>query len=161
MKKIIVAVFVGGIAGGAGAVVETRQAEAWERIELQGGAAEFRLRNDDRASVILGCQLNGVGMGFEFGEPIDETNRATVRGIPGERHNVAVNPNGDRMVVLAGGRGLNQTLDLLRTSARLSVRAGGGEATFEVFGSESVVSECIGHEEDSIGNPRPGFSPEE
>ncbi len=61
MKKIIVAVFVGGIAGGAGAVVETRQAEAWERIELQGGAAEFRLRNDDGASVILGCQLNGVG----------------------------------------------------------------------------------------------------
>ena len=161
MKNIIVAVVVGVVAGGAGAVVETRQAEGWERIDLQEGATEFRLRNDDGASVILGCQLNGVGMGFEFGEPIDETNRATVRGIPGERHNVAVNPNGDRMVVLAGGRGLDQTLNLLRTSARLSVRAGGGEATFEIFGSESVVNECIGQEEEGVGNPSQRFSPEE
>ncbi|MYN65289.1 MAG: hypothetical protein F4X11_09715 [Acidobacteria bacterium] len=46
-----------------------------------------------------------VGAGFEFAEPIEPTQRITVRGIPGPQRNIAVQPVGDRALRIASGRG--------------------------------------------------------
>ena len=152
MKTTIAAVTVLG-ALTAGAVPAAGQAQ-WDARDLEGGGKEFQLRNDEGAVIILACQINGLGAGFAFPEPIESTQRAVVRGVPGARENVAVSPVNDRTLQIAGGRGLDFTLELLRTAARISVRAGGRSASFEVFGSNSVVSECVDQQEDRIGDPR-------
>lgn len=153
MKRTIAAVTVLGALTAVGAAPAAGQAQ-WDARDLEGGGKEFQLRNDEGAVIILACQLNGLGAGFAFPEPIQPTQRAVVRGVPGARENVAVAPVNDRMLQIAGGRGLDFTLELLRTAARISVRAGGRNASFEVFGSNSVVSECVDQQEDRIGDPR-------
>ena len=142
MRKIIAVVIVIAAAGAAPAAQP-----AWSTTELGGGSAQFQLANEDGASIILVCELRGVNAGFEFPAPVDATERATLRAVPGERQNVAVAPVSDRLFQLTGGRGVDTLLRLLRTTANLRVRLSGEEAAFQVFGSDSIVSECLQRQE--------------
>ena len=143
MRKTIAAVVVLVAAGTAPAAAQP----PWSTTELGGGSAQFQLGNDEGASIILVCELRGVNGGFEFHAPVDATERATLRAVPGERQNVAVTPVSDRLFQLTGGRGVDTLLRLLRTTANLYVRLSGEEAAFQVFGSDSVVSECLERQE--------------
>lgn len=143
MRKIIATVVVLVAVGAAPA----RAQPAWETTDLGGGSAQFRLANDDGAALLLVCGLQGVNGGFEFAAPVDAAERATLRAVPGERQNVAVVPVSDRLFQLTGGRGIDTLLQMLRTTANLTVRLSGERAAFAVFGSDSIVSECLQRQE--------------
>ena len=129
----------------------------WDARELGGGGAEFRLGNGEGAAIILACQLGGVSAGFEFSEPLEATGSASVRGVPGERQNIAVAPVSDRVIRVTTGRGIEVLLRLLRTTANLFVRAGGARASFEVFGSAPLVTQCLERQDEAIPNPTRRF----
>lgn len=143
MRKIIATVVVLVAVGTAPAGAQP----AWETTDLGGGSAQFRLANDDGAALLLVCGLQGVNGGFEFAAPVDAAERATLRAVPGERQNVAVVPVSDRLFQLTGGRGIDTLLQMLRTTANLTVRLSGERAAFAVFGSDSIVSECLQRQE--------------
>lgn len=129
----------------------------WDARDIGGGGAEFRLANGEGAAIILVCQLGGVSAGFEFPETLDTTQGASIRGVPGERQNIAVAPVSDRVVRLTSGRGLEVLLRLLRNTANLFVRAGGKRTSFEVFGSAPVVSQCLERQDEAIRDPTRRF----
>ena len=139
-----IAVVVALVAAGAAPAAAQ---PAWSTTELGGGSAQFQLANEDGASIILVCELRGVNAGFEFPAPVDATERATLRAVPGERQNVAVAPVSDRLFQVTGGRGVDTLLRLLRTTANLYVRLSGEQAAFAVYGSDSIVSECLQRQE--------------
>ncbi len=143
MRNIVATALLLLAAGAASAAAQP----AWTTTELDGGGAQFQLTNDDGASLILVCELRGVNGGFEFPAPVDATERATLRAVPGERQNVAVTPISDRLFQLTGGRGVDTFLRLLRTTANLRVSLSGERAAFQVFGSDSIVSECLQRQE--------------
>ncbi len=149
MKRTIAALAVPGILAAVGVAVSAAgQQELWEVRNLQGGGKEFQLHNDQGDVIILACRLQGMGAGFEFAEGIEPTQRAMVRGIPGARENVAVEPVNPFTVQVAGGRSLDFTLAMLRTASSLYVRASGRAATFAVFGSATIVEQCVEQMED-------------
>lgn len=129
----------------------------WDARDLGGGSAEFRLGNDEGAAIILVCQLDGVSAGFEFPGALEATRSASIRGVPGERQNVAVAPVNDRVVRLTSGVGLEALLRLLGNTANLYVRAGGERASFEVFGSAPLVSQCLERQDEAIPLPTRRF----
>ncbi len=131
----------------ATAAVPAAAQAVWDARDIGGGGAEFRLGNGDGAAIILVCQLGGVSAGFEFPDALEAAERASIRGVPGERQNIAVAPVDDRVVRLTSGRGLDALLRLLRSTANLYVSAGGARASFEVFGSAPVVSQCLGRQD--------------
>ena len=143
MRKIIATIVVLVAVGAAPAGAQP----AWETTDLGGGSAQFRLANDDGAALLLVCGLQGVNGGFEFAAPVDAAERATLRAVPGERQNVAVVPVSDSLFQLTGGRGIDTLLQMLRTTANLTVRLSGERAAFAVFGSDSIVSECLQRQE--------------
>ncbi len=98
-----------------------------------------------------------MSAGFEFPSPLEDAERATIRGIPGELQNVAVSRVSDRVVSVTSVRGLDAMLQLLRNTARLQVRVAGERAFFNIFGSNTVVSECLEGQEDAIGLPSRRF----
>ena len=148
MERTIAAVAVLGVLMTVGAVPAAGQQELWEVRDLEGGGKEFQLLNDEGAAIILACRLQGMGAGFEFVEPIGPTQRAMVRGIPGARENVAVEPVSPYTVQVAGGRSLDFTLAVLRSASSLYVRASGQGASFKVFGSAAIVEQCVEQMED-------------
>ena len=156
MKTTIMALAVFGVLATLGAAPAAGQPQ-WDSLDVAGGGKQFQLSNDEGAAIVLLCLVNGQAVGFSFPEPIEPTERATVRGTPGARENVQVAAVNDRLLQVAGARGRDFTLDLLRTASRISVRASGQNADFEVFGSNSTVSECIEQQEDLIGAPRRRF----
>ncbi len=129
----------------------------WDAQDLGGGGAEFRLGNDEGAAIILVCQLDGVSAGFEFPEPLDSTEGASIRAVPGERQNIAVAAVNDRVVRLTSGRGIEVLLRMLGNTANLFVRAGGERASFEVFGSAPLVSQCLERQDEAIRDPTRRF----
>ena len=129
----------------------------WDVQDIGGGGAEFRLANGEGAAIILVCQLGGVSAGFEFPDALETTGSASIRGVPGERQNIAVAPVSDRVVRLTSGRGLEVLLRLLRSTANLFVRAGGERTSFEVFGSAPVVSQCLERQDEAIRDPTRRF----
>lgn len=129
----------------------------WDERDIGGGGAEFRLGNDEGAAIILACQLGGVSAGFEFPEPLEVTGSASVRGVPGERQNIAVAPVSERVVRVTTGRGIEALLRLLQTTANLYVRAGGARANFEVFGSAPLVTQCLERQDEAIRDPTRRF----
>ena len=148
MKPAISALAVLGVLAAAGAVPAAGQQDRWQSRNLEGGGKEFLLFNDDGAAIILACRLQGMGAGFAFAEPVDPTDRAVVRGIPGARQNVVVDPVSNHTVQVAGGRGLDFTMAMLRTASSLYVRASGQASTFAVFGSAPIVEQCVEQMED-------------
>lgn len=155
MKKTMTAVAVLGVLAMLGAAPAAGQAQ-WASMDVQGGK-QFQLNKDDGSAIVLLCLVNGQAVAFQFPEQIESADRATVRGTPGGRENVQVAQVSDRMLQVVGARGRDFTLDLLQSSSRLSVRAAGQNADFEIFGSESTVRECIQLQESLIGDPRRQF----
>ena len=157
MKTTIMAMAAIGALATVGAAPVAGQPQ-WDSLDVAGGGKQFQLSNDEGAAIVLLCLVNGQAVGFSFPEPIEPTERATVRGTPGGRENVQVAAVNDRFLLqVTGARGRDFTLDLLQTASRLSVRASGQNADFEVFGSNTIVSECIEQQEDLIGAPRRRF----
>ena len=156
MKTTVAAIAVLGLLATLGAAPAAGQPR-WDSMDIAGGGKQFQLSNDEGAAIVLLCLVNGQAVGFQFPEPIESTDRATVRGTPGGRENVQVAQVNDQLLQVTGARGRDFTLDLLQTASRLSVRASGQNADFEVFGSNSTVSECFEQQEDLIGNPRRRF----
>ncbi len=156
MRATVAAMVVLGVVAAAAAVPAAGQQERWDARELRvaggGKAREFRLRSDNGGStLILQCVPQGAGVGFEFAEPIEPTQRVTVRGVPGQQRNIAVQPVGDRVLRLASGQGRDFVLRMLRDAASIAVRTSGQRAGFDVFGSDPIVSQCI-QQQDSIVN---------
>ena len=151
MTRIVAAAVLGAAVSTVGAA----QA-AWQITDLGGGGAQYRLYNDEGAS-LLRCEQGVVSAGFEFPAPVNARGRAVLRAIPGERRNVAVRPVGERLLQLTGGAALDAFLGLLSlpATARLQVRTGGEQAAFAVCGSESVVRECRLRQERAPGRPGP------
>ena len=145
MRVIITAMAVLGVLATVAAVPAAGQQERWEAIELPvDGGREFRLRNDEGAAIILQCLRQAVGAGFEFAEPIEQTTqRVTVRGVPGQQRNIAVQAVTDRVFRIASGRGRDFLLRMLSGAASISVRASGQRVGFQVFGSDTIVSQCV------------------
>ena len=88
---------------------------------------------------------------------MNATGRAFLRAIPGERRNVAVKPVGERLLQLTSGGSLDAFLRLLSlcTTANLQVRAGGEQASFTVFRSDSIIQECRQRQARAPGQPAP------
>ena len=118
----------------------------WQETELAPGVFQSRLDNDDGTAIVLQCAVRGVSVLFEFPEPLDETDQASVRSIPGARLNIAVIPVGDRAVQIVGGAVI-ETLRLLRESQRFFIRTGGQSTTFQSSGSGFIVEGCLGRQE--------------
>ncbi len=148
MRPAMAALAAFGVLAAAGAAPAAGQQDRWEVRDLTGGGKEFQLLNGEGAAIILACRLQGMGAGFEFVEPIESTKRAVVRGIPGARENVAVEPVSPYTIQVAGGRSLDFTLAMLRSASSLYVRASGEAVTFRVFGSATIVEQCLEQMED-------------
>ena len=125
----------------------------WSSKPLDVGGKEFRLRNDAGASIILVCVKEGIVGGFEFPDEVEQTDRLWVRGVPGSRQNVWVSNLGEKILQIAGGRGIDYTLRQLQGTAKLLIRVGDARADFDVFGSAQTVSECIEQVEAPPGSP--------
>ncbi len=145
MTRIITAVAALGVVGTVAVGGQTPQ---WAENELAGGAIEFRLSNDEGATLILGCYPGGVVAWFEYAAPLKDAERATVRSIPGEQLNVQVSHVSDR-VVRVGGGGLEVTLGQVRRAARLYVRVAGESAFFNTAGSGHVVGRCLERQDEA------------
>ena len=156
MKTTVVAIAVLGLSVAFGASPAAAQAQ-WASMDVQGGGKQFQLNNDDGSAIVMLCLVNGQAVAFQFPEPIESADRATVRGTPGGQENVQVTQVAEQLLQVTGARGRDFMLDLLQSATRLSVRAAGQNLAFEVFGSESTVRECIELQESLIGDPRRQF----
>lgn len=156
MKTTVAAIAVLGLLATLGAAPAAAQAQ-WASMDVQGGGKQFQLNNDDGSAIVLLCLVNGQAVAFQFAEPIESADRATIRGTPGGQENVQVAQVAEQLLQVVGARGRDFTLDLLQSATRLSVRAAGQNTAFEVFGSESTVRECIELQESLIGDPRRQF----
>lgn len=128
----------------------------WEESAHAGGM-EFQLRNDQGAAIVLQCLAHGIGVGVAFAESLEAPVRMSVRAIPGERENFAVTPVAANVLQIDGSRGLDFLLNNLRTVSRIAVRVSGRQASFDVFGSESVVQQCLLQQEDVFRGPSPAI----
>ncbi|MYK88588.1 MAG: hypothetical protein F4018_09745 [Acidobacteria bacterium] len=156
MKTTVVAIAVLGLSVAFGASPAAAQAQ-WASMDVQGGGKQFQLNNDDGSAIVMLCLVNGQAVAFQFPEPIESADRATVRGTPGGQENVQVTQVAEQLLQVTGARGRDFMLDVLQSATRLSVRAAGQNLAFEVFGSESTVRECIELQESLIGDPRRQF----
>ena len=154
--KTTAAIAALGLLMAFGAAPVAGQAQ-WASMDVQGGGKQFQLNNDDGSAIVLLCLVNGQAVAFQFAEPIESADRATIRGTPGGQENVQVAQVTEQLLQVVGARGRDFTLDLLQSATRLLVRAAGQNAAFEVFGSESTVRECIEQQEALIGDPRRQF----
>ncbi len=156
MKTTAAATAVLGLLLAFGASPAAGQAQ-WASMDVQGGGKQFQLNNEDGSAIVMLCLVNGQAVAFQFPEPIESADRATIRGTPGGQENVQVTQVAAQLLQVVGARGRDFMLDLLQSATRLSVRAAGQNLAFEVFGSESTVRECIELQESLIGDPRRQF----
>ena len=145
VKRTITALALLGVFATAGAVPAAGQAQ-WDELDVEGGK-EFRLANEAGDVILLQCLVRGVGAAIQLAEPIDSARRVTMRGIPGERRNIAVRLAGGYFLSIASGSGRDFLFRMLRNAARLSVRVSGQEFSFDVFGSDAIVSQCLQQQE--------------
>ena len=124
----------------------------WDAHELGAGRWQFRLGNDAGAAIVLVCEIDGVRASLEFPDALDATESGSIRGVPGGRQNIAVAPMNDRAVRLTTTRGLEVLLRALRNTATVNVHVGGAGASFAVFGSAPVVSECLQRQRPDTGS---------
>ena len=138
----------------------------WTERKVPDGM-EFRLQNDAGAEIMLYCIVAGAGVWFHL--PVGPfprlalIERVTVRGIPGERRNVPVQLHGNLQWSSFGvvsGTGRDFVFKMLRNAARVFVRVSREVNTsFEVFGSDGIVTQCQNHIEDEPGGPAPPRQP--
>ena len=129
--------------------------ERWAQIDLEPEGMEYRLMNEDGATIILSCQAQGILAGFAFPEALEETERATVRSIPGQRLNVRLVPINEQVVQIWGLAGTRNLLSLIRDAPRLYVRVGGESAMFRTAGSYHIVDGCFERQQDLPGDIAP------
>ena len=119
----------------------------WNETDVQGGK-EFRLVNDAGATILLQCRTVGVGMGLQYSQAQGAARRVTVRGVPGEQRNIAVRAvGGGYLLQIASASGRDFIFRMLRSAASLSVTVEDRRDSFEVFGSDSIVSQCLQQQE--------------
>ncbi|MYK88589.1 MAG: hypothetical protein F4018_09755 [Acidobacteria bacterium] len=71
-----------------------------------------------------------------------------MRGVPGGQRNVAVRwQAGGYFLAIASGSGRDFMFRMLRNAASLTVRVGDRELSFDVFGSDQIVSLCLQQQE--------------
>ena len=150
VKRTVTVLTLLGALALLGAVPAAGQAE-WDETDVQGGK-EFRLVNDAGATILLQCLTRGVGAAIQLAEPIESARRVTVRGVPGERRNIVVRLSGGYFLSIASGSGRDFLFRMLRNAARLSVRVSDQELSFEVFGSDAIVSQCLQQQEGAPQN---------
>ena len=161
MRVTVASMAVLGVVATVAAVPAAGQQDRWDVRDLavDGGAKakEFRLLSDSGGSMlILQCLSQAVGAGFAFAESVAPTQRVTVRGVPGPQRNVAVQPIGDRALRIASGRGRDFLLRMLSAASSVSVDASGQRERFQVFGSDTIVSQCIQQQDDRVGDLKGG-----
>ena len=156
MRVTIASMAVLGVVATVAAVPAAGQQDRWDVRDLavEGGAKakEFRLLSDSGGSMLmLQCLNQAVGAGFAFAESIEPTQHVTVRGVPGPQRNIAVQPIGDRALRIASGRGRDFLLRMLSGASSVSVDASGQRVWFQVFGSDTIVSQCIQQQDNGVG----------
>lgn len=161
MRVTIASMAVLGVVATVAAVPAAGQQDRWDARDLavEGGAKakEFRLLSDSGGSMlILQCLNQAVGAGFAFAESVAPMQRVTVRGVPGPQRNIAVQPIGDRALRIASGRGRDFLLRMLSAASSVSVDASGQREWFQVFGSETIVSQCIKQQDAGVGGLKGG-----
>ena len=154
MKRTIAAVVAGVLATLVAMPAAAGQA-VWEETSIEQGGVQFRLSNHEGAAILLQCLAQGIGAAFGLPAPLGPTERALVHAVPGGRRNVAVTPLAERVVRIDRSGELDFVLDLLRTSARLVLRISDQQASFDVFGSESIVHRCRGQDAPLRAPPTP------
>ena len=150
VKRTVTVLTLLGALALLGAVPAAGQAQ-WDETDVQGGK-EFRLVNDAGATILLQCLTRGVGAAIQLAEPIESARRVGVRGVPGERRNIVVRLSGGYFLSIASGSGRDFLFRMLRNAARLSVRVSDQELSFEVFGSDAIVSQCLQQQEGAPQN---------
>ena len=135
-------------------VVATAQAigqAQWEEVKLDGSGYELWLRNDDGAAIVLRCVLRGVSVGFEMPWPFEDSERARIRAIPGERQNAPLARAGENLARVESNTATRWLFEVRQESARLNVRVAGEDTTFQIFGSQQAVRLCQQKQEGGFG----------
>ena len=129
-----------GVAPAAGQAI-------WVETDVEGGK-EFRLFTGAGDAIFLQCLTRGTGAALQFAQPVGSVRGVTMRGIPGGQRNVAVRwQAGGYFLAIASGPGRDFMFRMLRNAASLNVRAGDRELSFDVFGSDQIVSQCLQQQE--------------
>ncbi len=145
MKRTVTALALLGAIATLGAVPAAGQAQ-WAETDVQGGK-EFRLFHETGAAILLQCRTLGVGAAIQLVEPVD-ARRITMRGVPGERRNIAVRrQGGGYFLSIQSAPARDFMFRMLRAANLLNVRVSDQELSFEVFGSDQIVSQCLQQQE--------------
>ena len=147
MDKRTVTVFaLLGLLATLGAVPAAGQA-AWVENDVEGGK-EFRLFTPAGDAIFLQCLTRGTGAALQFAQPVGSVRGVTMRGVPGGQRNVAVRSQaGGYFLAIASGSGRDFMFRMLRNAASLTVRVDDRELSFNVFGSDQIVSLCLQQQE--------------
>jgi hypothetical protein len=146
VKRTVTALVLLGALATHGAVPAAGQAQ-WNETDVEGGK-EFRLFHETGASLVLQCLTRGVGAAIQLAVPVGSARGITMRGIPGERRNIAVRwQSGGYFLTIASASGRDFMFRMLRNSNLLNVSVLDREMSFEVFGSDQIVSQCLQQQE--------------
>ena len=119
----------------------------WIETDVEGGK-EFRLFTAAGDAIFLQCLTRGTGAALQFAQPIESIRGVTMRGVPGGQRNIAVRwQSGGYFLAIASGPGRDFMFRMLRNAASLTVRAGSRQLSFDVFGSDQIVSQCLQQQE--------------
>ncbi len=145
MKRTVTALALLGAFATLGAAPAAGQAQ-WGETDVEGGK-EFRLFHETGAALLLQCRTTGVGAAIQLVQPV-EARRVTMRGVPGERRNLAVRSlGGGYFLTVDSASARDFMFRMLRSAVSLTVRMADQELSFEVFGSDQIVSQCLQQQE--------------
>lgn len=145
MKQTVTALALFGALVTLGSVPAAGQAQ-WAETDVEGGK-EFRLFHETGAAILLQCRTVGVGAAIQLVQPVD-ARRVTMRGVPGERRNIAVRrQGGGYFLAIESASGRDFMFRMLRAANLLNVGVSDQELSFEVFGSDQIVSQCLQQQE--------------
>ena len=146
VKRTVTALALLGALATLGAVPAAGQAP-WIETDVEGGK-EFRLFTAAGDAIFLQCLTRGTGAALQFAEPVESIRGVTMRGVPGGQRNIAVRwQSGGYFLAIASGPGRDFMFRMLRNAASLNVRAGDRNLSFDVFGSDQIVSQCLQQQE--------------
>ena len=146
MKHTVVVSALLGLLATLGAVPAAGQAP-WVENDVEGGK-EFRLFTAAGDAIFLQCLTRGTGAALQFAQPVGSVRGVTMRGIPGGQRNIAVRwQSGGYFLAIASGPGRDFLFRLLRNSASITFRVGDRRLSFDVFGSDQIVSLCLQQQE--------------
>ncbi len=145
-KRTVTAFALLGLLATLGAVPAAGQT-AWVENDVEGGK-EFRLFTPAGDAIFLQCLTRGTGAALQFAQPVGSVRGVTMRGVPGGQRNVAVRwQAGGYFLAIASGSGRDFMFRMLRNAASLTVRVEDRELSFNVFGSDQIVSLCLQQQE--------------